>query len=216
MADDRKRRPGSVWGDTERSSFGRKRTEPGITAAVPVEIDEESTPPPLDMREAVGQLWELRHMGEQIERHTREIRGYTAQVERHDAQLEQWASAVQRCIADLDEATRRQASMEGSLERFFKSEWPQLRTALDGFAASIRDLDRRIGKLETSIEHVGGKQLTQAEQLIDHGRRLSALELDKNNSIVASSERIRIFTFARVVIVALAGVAGWVANQLAR
>jgi chromosome segregation ATPase len=190
-----------------RKTYGRKPTSEEFAA-------EEVTPPPFDTSDAVAELWSLRKLPEQIDKLGAAVDGYTAQVERHELLIKQWSDAAQECIADIETATRRQASMEGSLDQFFKSEWPHLRTALSDFSAAIRNLGDRMTKLESCVENIGAAQESQVLRITKMDERLALIEREKRDKVIASAERIRIFTFARVGVVAAAGAIGYLVNWL--
>ncbi len=187
--------------------LGRKPTEQEFSA-------EEVTPPPFDPGDAIAQLWELRRLPEQIEKLNTALDGYTAQTERHELQIKQWSEAAQECIADIETATRRQATMEGELSRFFQSEWPHLRAALSDFSASIKSLSDRMSKLESCVDNIGTAQESQALRIVKLDERVLLIERDKRDGVIASAERIRIFTLARLAAVAAAGAIGYLINWL--
>lgn len=207
MADDRRQRRG-------HDRFARP------PSAAPVEIDPENTPLPGDTDAAIAQLWPLRHIDERIERAERaiaganaEIKGYTNQVARHEAQMEQWIGLTQQCVADLDHASRKQTELGAHLDAFFERDWKRITESLDSVSAALQDLGQRLSRLEVNVKHVDGEQTSQAAKLIALDGRVTELERIRRDGAVASAERIRIFTFARVAIVAAAGVVGWLAKH---
>lgn len=199
-------------GDDERARFGRKRTEPPVEAA-PVAVDNDfggKTPVPHDLEQAR----EWHHLDNRLTEFERDIRGRASQITRHEAEIEQWSKLTKQHSADIQDAAHALTEISANMAAFFARDWKRVTEALDGFAESIRDFDRRIGKLESGIEHVVGKQSTHAHDLARLAERVERLELDKRDTRVAAAERNRIVTFLRVAVVAAAGAVGWLVKHL--
>lgn len=216
MVDDRNkpRRAASFWGDEQRAVGGRKRTEPG--AGVPVEVDDEATPPPTDIREAVGQLWELRHLGERLQGAERAIRGYTGQVDRHEERLDQWVDQTQKCAARIDHATRQLTELSAHMEAFFERDWKRITESLDGVSRALQDLGQRLSRLEVNVNHVDTEQTEQAAKLIALDTRVTKLERVELDKVVVAAERKRWLSWGKAAwaaVVAAIGTAGYLAGS---
>jgi chromosome segregation ATPase len=224
-------------GDVERAMVGRRHTPRAGThpgTGIPVEIDDETTPPPQAppqpeefyalstdeqvrtlhsfaqaQAQATAQVWDARHVSDHVRALERHVNANTNQVTRLIVEVEHWSMATKQCIGEVDQALGKIVSLEAKLAVFFESQWPQLEKSITGFATALRDLDTRIGKLETSIEQIAGKQLTHGERLHEHDRRLSALELVRIEAGAASRERRKWFSWGKAAIAGVALVFGF-------
>src|SRR5512139_155417 len=188
--------------------YGRKPTGSEL------QFDEEVTPLPVDVDEAVSRLWEIRNVGEKVAALDATMQGYTAQTDRLQAEMTQWSGAVKDCIAATDAASDRLVVIQANLSSFFEREWPRLSKALDGFADSIRELGNRMTKLESLVSHVGEAQESQAAKLVALESKVNALELDHRDKRVAAATTRQIFSWARAGVVALAAIGGFVAQHI--
>ncbi len=224
---DKPRRARSHWGDERRAAVGRQTPRGGI----PVEIDPEQTPPPceppradeleampLDAQvralrdvaagnnDAIRSVWDLRHVGERLDRVERAVHGYTQQVAYHQASLDQWVPVAKECIARIDHALNQQGRTETRLEVFFDVEWPKIADALDDVGTSLRDLASRMGRLEANQDRIAGSQVAQAGQIVALEVRVTSLEISKSTAVIRADERRRIFGWAQAGLVGLGAV----------
>lgn len=226
-------------GDADRALVGRNRTP---RAGIPVEIDEETTPPPqappepddfnaltpdeqvrtlhdfaLAQARATAQVWDARHVSERVTGLERHVNANTIQVTQMIVENRHWSDLTKQSVGSANQALDKIVALEARLAVFFDTQWPQLEKSIAGFASALRDLDIRIGKLETSIEHIAGKQLTHAERLHDHDRRLSALELIRIESNAVTRERRKWFSMGKAAYagaLAVAAAVGYLVNFL--
>lgn len=154
------------------------------------------------------------HIDKRLEAAEVEIKGYTTTLIRTTALVEQWWPVVNKCVAQLEDATRRQATFEGGIEQFLKSELPSLRAALDGVSSSLNEVGERMTSLEKSVEHVGKQQTSQAEKHDDLVARVEVLEATHREKQVIATERRRWFSTAHAAIAACAAAAGYLASLI--
>lgn len=233
MVDDRnKRRARSFWGDEQRAA--RAKSEPGV----PVEIDPEATPPPreppaeevfetlppaaqvralrnvvAEQSAAIERVWDARHVADRLGRVEQVVTEDTKQVTRLLVEVKQWSDSTKEALAASEQIERRQVVLDERLRVFFDEQFPQLVDSVKGFATALRDLDTRIGKLEASIEHVAGKQTSQAEKIVRLDERVTALETVSREKHIRSDERRRWFTWGRVALVTAGAAIATVMSQ---
>lgn len=169
MPDDpRKPRASSHWGDDRRAS---RRTPHGV----PVEIDPETTPPPLEppepdaeaydtipptirgeldrLREsvrgnahAIGRVWDERGNGERIDRLEIKLDALTGDVGRVIALIEGFIHPVVKAVqGELHGMSTAQTANQARAAVFWEHEWPAALKSLDG-------LDTRLDRIERQQE----------------------------------------------------------------
>lgn len=174
-------------------------------SAVPVPVDEEVTPLPTTADEAMG--WQ--HIDRRMVAVEAAVGGYTRQVDLHEQSIGQWSKAAQECLVDIAGATARLTAIETSLGR----DWQRFGTSLDDVTEALNAIGERMGRLEVSVSNVVAMQASQAALVAAIDRRVGELERDKAVAAGASSERVRLIRLGHGIAVALAGVAGFLANH---
>lgn len=231
-----------MWSDDQRAAWGRPRTEPGA----PVEIDPELTPPPqappqpadlevlplqdqvmalqgslVRHQEAIGSLWEIRHINARIGRaeaaFTRiehKVDSYTQSFARIEALVAEFVMpGLKSTMASTDDLLRRQ--------EFDSARLGQLIDAVNGLVKSQHDLTERLRQVESKVDKISDNTQAHAVRLdgvetvakaLDV--RVTALELERRDKAVALVERKRIFTTARVVFFGAAAAIGGVTKAV--
>lgn len=206
MADDKRRGVHGV-------SFKRPKTSPGTPVSItsPDEFDDQPTPPPQSVEEALAWL----HIDERLGKLETGLGAFVQSFSRLEGVVTEFAlPSVKDLMAQIDGLLTRQERNSTRLELFFDEQWPELTAAVDQLGERLERVEKKQDEFVAALA-LHHERIARAEKRLDDiEAQLSVIRLEKRDERVSRAERKRIFSWARAAVVALAAAAGFFAEHV--